>query len=401
MPFNHMHIGTDGKVKACCVANHDKPLLENFGDKTLEEIWSGKEYTEFRQAMLNGERHHHCENCYKMDEQGGGSDRQSMNKWFKAPNEHWDLDVVNGNTEDNPLWMDIRPGRFCNLGCRMCFVGVSSFIADEHKNNPALSDVTGESWVDIEEWLDNPVMFGSVKRMIPKLRTIKIAGGESLFMPGVIKMLQWCVDSGNTHLHLDITTNGTRTQGKVIKLLNKFSRVDIQLSIDGIGAVNDYVRYPSKWEEIDETYHTYLNMDSVESVNILSTVQIYNAFDLPNILKYWIDNGKKHNMIFNFVNWPRDLNINIMPLNDRLKLADQLSDCVSELTPEQRQQFRYDAVLYRLCDKATPSDLNQLRDSFVKRTLAYDKLRNQTYTVLHPTIEEYMKTWPMIKTTTE
>ena len=68
-------------------------------------------------------------------------------------------------------------------------------------------------------------------------------------MPGVIKLLNWCVDTNNTHLHLDITTNGTRTEGKVLKLLKKFNSVSIQLSMDGIGITNDYIRHKGDWNK--------------------------------------------------------------------------------------------------------------------------------------------------------
>lgn len=396
LPFSHIHFTTDGKANACCMANFNVTLSEDIKGSTVQDIWTGAKYQELRTAMLEGKRHSQCEICYKQDEEGGGSDRQTMNRFFNAPSADWDVDVVNGNTDGHPLSVDMRPGRFCNLGCRMCFVAVSSYIADEHKKHPELTSVSGEKWFDVEEWIDDPVMYASIQELIPNLRSIKLAGGESLFMPGVIKLLSWCVESGNTHLHLDITTNGTRTQGKIIKMLSKFKAVDIQYSIDGIGAVNEYIRYPSEWSVIDESYKRYKQMDNVKSVNILSTVQIYNAFELVNIIDYWMDNGAQDNLIFNFVNWPRDLAVDILPLEDRQEIARQIQDRASKMTEAQRQQFRVDALVYRLnqtVESFNGADLDTLRKNFSARTKKYDEIRKQDINTVSKRLAQYVNDW--------
>ena len=85
-----------------------------------------------------------------------------------------DISVETGNTTEKPLWLDLRPGRFCNLGCRMCFVAVSSTFADEHKKHPELEEVTGESWFELQEWIDNPTMYESLQALIRSYKNHKV-----------------------------------------------------------------------------------------------------------------------------------------------------------------------------------------------------------------------------------
>jgi MoaA/NifB/PqqE/SkfB family radical SAM enzyme len=397
LPFNHMHMSTEGRANACCVAHHAMPIAKSVVGKTFPEIWTSEEYKTLRSEMLSGQRPARCEICYKQDEEGGGSDRQTHNRYFNPPVADWDIDIEKGNTEGHPVWVDLRPGRFCNLGCRMCFVSTSSKVADDHKLHPELTDITGEGWFDINEWIDDPKMYASLQELIPTLSSIKLAGGEPLFMPGVIKLLRWCVESNNTHLSLDITTNGTRTNGKIISWLDKFKSVFIQFSIDGVGYTNDYIRWPSDWESIDKAYDMYTATNNVETLNILSTVQVYNIFDLPNIIDYWKNKGAHDNLVFNFVNWPKDLCIDILPLNDRLDIAEKIEEKTSDLPHDVRQQCRVDALLFRLRQQSEPSDIDSLRLKFAKRTMKYDELRTQDISRVHIKLKEYVEQWIQIK----
>ena len=389
-----MHLGTDNVAKVCCVSDWNDNITTDLTGKTFEEIWHSPNYQKVRQDMLDGKRVNACNLCYKTDEEGGGSDRFTHNHYFRPPSDDWDISVENGNTLGRPLWLDLRPGRFCNLGCRMCFVAVSSTFADEHKKHPELEAVTGESWFDLPEWIDNPSMYESLQALVPHVTTIKLAGGEPLFMPGVIKFLRWCVESGNTHLRLDITTNGTRGKGKVINWLEKFDSVDIQYSIDGIGYTNDYIRHPSKWSVIESNYQMYREIPTVNMLNILSTVQAYNIFNLPNIIDFWKEHTS-HMLVFNFVNWPTDMSIEIIPYEDRLEVADQIEERIKDLPEHRKKQGRMDATLFKLRSKF--DNLDERRLKWAERTVMYDKIRNQDVGLVHPKLAEYRDEWLKIK----
>jgi sulfatase maturation enzyme AslB (radical SAM superfamily) len=390
LPFNHMHVGTDSNVKLCCIADFKNPLSKDVTTTTMSEIWVGAEYQRIRQDMLNGIKVEQCKGCYSLEKEGGtGSDRVAHNHWFNPP-EGWDIDVEKGNTTGHPTWVDWRPGRFCNLGCRMCFVSTSSTIADEHRDNPELSDVTGEGWFDVKDWIDDDKTYKDMQAMIPHLKTIKIAGGEPFFMQGVIKLLKWCIDSGNTHLRLDITTNGTRMQGKVLNWLKEFSSVDIQFSIDGVGYTNDYIRYGSEWPKLVTAYQQYL--ESGFTTNLLATVQVYNLHNIPDIIQFWKDSGSNNNLILNFVNWPTEFKIDVLPIEYKRQVAVEIERVAADIPDWQRELFRINALLQQLSE-STPNDVYERRKKFVKRTRAYDKLRNQSITQVSSKLSQLLEKW--------
>ena len=99
-------------------------------------------------------------------------------------------------------------------------------------------------------------------------------------MPGVLKLLRYLVDNDLTDIHLDITTNGTRLQGKTFRLLEQFRNVDIQFSMCGTDYTNDYIRTGAEWHQLTDAFHTYTQMPNTR-VHIMATVQLYNIFTNP------------------------------------------------------------------------------------------------------------------------
>ena len=189
------------------------------------------------------------------------------------------LDVIPlRNFNRNPVMqlrhMDLNFGNTCNLKCRMCFSDVSSAIAEELQDNPELAELVGDNPRDIKDWLDDPISFESVKKLIPHTHTLKLAGGEPLFMPGVLKLLRWMIESDNTNVFLDITTNGTRLQGKTYKLLEHFEKV-IQFSMCGVGYTNDYIRSGADWNTLSEAYKKYRgrNLTEVEDTAMIARIR--------------------------------------------------------------------------------------------------------------------------------
>lgn len=389
LPFIHGYVNTRGDINLCCAAEQIPEQWNYQNNPNLAKEWSGELYQKMRQAFIDGERVPQCRRCWAADDLGGGSDRETHNKWFWALPD-FSLDIVNGNSYGQPSFLDLRPGNFCNLACRMCFVAVSSKLNDYHKSHPILSEITNEEWIDTSDWIDDPEKFEAIKAWIPKTKTLKLAGGEPLFMPGVIRLLKWCVDSGNTHLHLDITTNGTRTKGKVLSYIEQFSSVDIQLSLDGVGNTTEYIRQGSNWNDIDIAYTKYLEMDV--RTNLLVTAQIYNAFDLVNVVRYWKQKGANNNFIFNFVDWPEELKIDLLPRDYRLQIADEIEKEFEGYPESSLSQFRVIA----LCNRLRLDDIDridQLRQKWIKKTDIQDSVYKKDIHVLDPRLVELYNTW--------
>ena len=106
------------------------------------------------------------------------------------------------------------------------------------------------------------------------------------------------------------------------KLWDKFKRVRFHYSIDSIGVMNDYIRYPSKWDHQVKQMHLLDNTDDNVEVTLACAVQALNIYYIPDFIKWKLDEGfKKINMWpfgagainYHFVYHPPQLNVKILP----------------------------------------------------------------------------------------
>lgn len=65
LPFVQMVIRPDGGVSRCCQDVYGNETLGNVKDNTIQEIWNGEKYRQYREKMLNGERCtvSYCKDC--------------------------------------------------------------------------------------------------------------------------------------------------------------------------------------------------------------------------------------------------------------------------------------------------------------------------------------------------
>lgn len=379
MPFTHQYVTTTGSVNLCCIADWANPVEDRI--MNLDASWRSNTMQTVRAGMLADRPEPRCTLCYS---QGAGSDRVQHNTRYAQRYPDMKLNTVTGNDTDNPLWLDLRPGRLCNLKCRMCFSDISSSVAEELAEHPELAQLIGDTPQQVTDWLDDPGAFQSVTRVIPHIGVLKLAGGEPLFMPGVLRLLRWMIDTGHTDVHLDITTNGTRLQGKTYRLLEHF-RKDIQFSVDGVGAVNDYIRTGADWSQLNTAYNSYGNMANTR-VHVMVTAQLYNIFNLHAVCDWW--NGDWGNIVINPVNWPQDLSIDLLDTEGRDLAGETLAGPKNFLPHSSRLQHILDRI-----HSAEPDNVAELRSQWVKRTELQDHIRGTDAGLLHPLFQKYITEW--------
>jgi MoaA/NifB/PqqE/SkfB family radical SAM enzyme len=87
-----------------------------------------------------------------------------------------------------------------------------------------------------------------------------------------------------------LNTNCSTVLEELIPLTNRGVHVTVTVSLDGIGSVHDFVRWPIKWEKFYNNLLAYKAMPI--QLNLWTTVSVLNVDDLPNI----IDFAKQHNI---------------------------------------------------------------------------------------------------------
>lgn len=63
--FRRMTLRADGKIVLCCGSRNDNKILGDIRENTLEEVWSGYEFTKIRRLMVSGKSHliEQCKMC--------------------------------------------------------------------------------------------------------------------------------------------------------------------------------------------------------------------------------------------------------------------------------------------------------------------------------------------------
>lgn len=256
-------IRTDGQYRMCCVSTEpnnketifthtpeqwlESPIVLETRKKLSEEIWPES-----------------CNKCQTAEENGLISMRQKPRPYGPGLSH-----------------LDLRFGNSCNLSCVMCFPGSSSSIHHEHEKLKfmKIESPWGNSSYEVFNWYNEDLgqMFADLK----DLREVYLTGGE----PMMVKHLANFLEKLNSNVELRFNTNGTILNKNVLDELRRFERVQMCYSIDGIGKVNDYIRWGSQWGEIERNLDIMQTLPNV-MISVGPTIQVLNAYYYDELVQW-------------------------------------------------------------------------------------------------------------------
>lgn len=319
VPFVSTMVNTDTTIRYCCMVKGaynkiKKPdgTFYTCQDNFIKEAWNSQDMRDIRLAMIEGKRIEGCTVCYDQEANGRTSNRQhSIQEWnWRLGREHLNRLVAeavdnNGHLDSDPVYLDLRLGNLCNLKCRMCNPWNSSQIVKEHADLVANSPEYGEVWrktfgkfpvtvMNDQQWFDHDILWDQVISLIPTLKKVYMTGGEPTLIKNNFKFMRACIDQGRKDIVLFFNTNCTNVNKQFLELISQFDQVNINASMDGIGIVNEYIRAPSDWKQISENIEKLAQMPNV-NLGVTPTIQVYNVFDIVNMLE-WVEGlNKKYN----------------------------------------------------------------------------------------------------------
>jgi len=259
-----------------------------------------------REHMLSGEQHPGCIKCYQNEAASGWSMRKDFNR-------------IHGRLVDHDLtYLEINFGNLCNLKCRMCGSwGSSRWIADEIKLGWTPSPLVRRTLDDIH------VDFAQLTR-------IKFIGGEvSLEQDSMREIFLRILRARNDlkHLEVEIITNGTvPLAGDILSMLSACNRVMMTVSMDGIGAWNDYQRTGSTWSDIAETAKRYYEFTSPNwQLIITSCVTIYTIGGITQLIDWVTSELPMAKHIVQSAFDPEELILRNLPQSYKNIMIDQLT----------------------------------------------------------------------------
>ena len=307
-PWMELILGPTSDIKLCCSAEtaveDENKSTYVLGQSSLENYWNSHGLRKVRRKMLHGEKVKACRWCYYDESIGKCSQRQGDNKiWLESKYgkeilERVEKSRVNGyRVKEQPLYLDIRPSNLCNLKCRMCVPEVSSKIEQEQREmlkSNLDTNFINTNYLKIDKkilnWRKNEEIWRTIYKWAPGLKKLYFTGGEPTLIKEIWEFIDYLKEKDySKNIDLIFNTNCTQNPDKLIETFEAFSSVEIRLSVDGYKEVNEYIRHPSKWEEIESNIVKMLkNKRGNAHFHFSPVFQVYNILDIPRLLK-WID----------------------------------------------------------------------------------------------------------------
>ena len=410
-PFTGLATREDGAIQACC-RSHPVGFIQ---DASLEDIWNNNTMKRIRKQVLNNERPPECAPCFNLEDQGVESLRQRHIAGI-IPEARITLypDALLGLHSDYSIpfeipTMEIKLNNLCNLKCRMCHPMDSTswndwkeveefYIKENNFMVKAIQDLNLMKKPYLDKFDDNPNWWDSFEKLLPYFRRVEFAGGEPLMDPQHYRILDMLKPHGH-QIELKYATNGTTlgiSKGRTVHdYWPNFRSVAVNVSIDGIGDVYEYIRGNAKWTEVVENIKKIQTIPNISRIVGAVAVQVSNVLILDKMIEYFLDDL---GIVFytNIVQYPNVLSVQVLP-NQLKSLAIQRLTDIKKRIPEFKH-VKANPILLEITNKQidgivnfiTSKNTTHLWSECIEFNNKLDVTRSQNFTEVTPEFKSYV-----------
>lgn len=249
---------------------------------------------EVRKLLLSGHWPDACTNCKESEEKNLGSMRTIWNQALNKCN----IPMVEHVAPESITYLDLTFGTKCNSKCMTCSADLSDFWQEEYNS---IWNVPIEQQKIIKRVSIDNTTAEKLVNDFPNVTNISFIGGEPTISEEHIKFLNLLVDSDRSkNIKISYVTNLTGITDSLINLWKNFKEVHVSVSIDGHEKVNEYIRYPFKWQKVENNLLTYLKIVQESRLNqregvtqfslgLSCTVSLFNSIQCIDLLEYWFN----------------------------------------------------------------------------------------------------------------
>jgi len=248
---------------------------------------------------------------------------------------------------------------------------------------------SGKQWFQDDEFLRKDLLY-----KVHNVTRLNFVGGEPLLIKEVRSIMKQIISRNVAkNITLSMTTNGTvAVDDEWRDLAAQFKAVDIAVSLDGFAALNDYIRYPSRWELIGPNIK---RLQLIQKANIYGymTVQAYNMLHVPALAQYCEEMDM--DLRFHFLESPPRLSCLTMPREARITAAQKIRNFAMGnaqcSTPRVRRKLDIRETLLELAaileENDKPADPKLLND-FMIFTNDLDADRGQDFASVNAELKD-------------
>jgi sulfatase maturation enzyme AslB (radical SAM superfamily) len=314
LPWDSIAIRAGGRAEPCCRFWPSTEFLE--GSKVSIDFRKSTPWRELQEDMLAGKKNTACQQCYKQEDAGGMSTRTYSLQDTELPT----------TTELRHIKMlDIAFSNLCNLACVSCSRQYSTTWGTEDYK-------AGRIGKEIKVLIDHPTSI--VDNLdLSQLTTLKIFGGEPFMDQDRFIHLMKKLDLSK--IKLLVSTNGTSLPNSELKsLMDQCASIYLDVSLDGLGSVNDWYRWPSKFTEVQQVmdqYNEWWGTKDNVTLTIHSVISVYNIFTLDQFIMFMTNNYPKWELDWDWVSGREWQMLSIIPPNQKILLTRQLTEWESTI----------------------------------------------------------------------
>jgi sulfatase maturation enzyme AslB (radical SAM superfamily) len=245
---------------------------------------------------------------------------------------------------------------------------------------------------DTDNW------WASFEKLLPHFRRVEFAGGEPLMDPQHYKILDMLKPYGR-NIELKYATNGTTTGIKGGRTIHDywphFRSVAVNVSIDGIHDVYDYIRSGSSFATVEANVKVFQSFPNVSRVVGAFTAQAGNILQAAECIDYFIN---EMNIVFysHRVSYPNCLSAQVLP-KELKELAISRLEAVSKRVPLFANVEKY-PILEKITQQQIKDNINYLRSKdqnnlwgdFIEFNRKLDASRNQSLLDAVPEFKPYV-----------
>jgi MoaA/NifB/PqqE/SkfB family radical SAM enzyme len=273
-------MSTSGILRPCC----NFQSIDDFNLIDVKDIkhYNRSDYIKSIENVLNRKQWPlGCYDCRVAEENGIESLRTDG------------FDKYKNNRKD----AEVKFGNLCNLACVMCTPTNSSLVDLETRELQKTETMefiqTRKLYSNNVEWYTDNRLLEEVAEFLSDRDEIRFTGGEPTVNNYLSKFLDFLIKY-NSKTTIRLTTNGNNWPNRLHEQLSNFS-VKVDISIDGYGDINEYIRWPSRWSNIEKNVKKIKEIS--EKTSCYTTVACYNMHTLPDLCK-WVQQAEfdKHDL---------------------------------------------------------------------------------------------------------
>lgn len=271
-PWTHTYLSPQTERRMCCASREPAQNFEQYIDTssgtgryiplTLEEHWNSDHMRSVRRRMIKGETLPECEVC---------NDRLLNTSVYRSYFDHLfgskyndilDATDSTGYTTMKPISWDYRFSNLCNFKCRMCGDMLSSSWESEQREHNMINWTNPKNnWMlpEVKEQItafQDSVIEQEFSDAVEEHRVEEVywVGGEPLMYEQHWRYMKRIIELGDGNkIYARYNTNLSRVNYRGIDLfsdiLDHIRDYQICASIDGTGAIGEYIRTGLRYDQ--------------------------------------------------------------------------------------------------------------------------------------------------------